>query len=70
MLLITLVLKRYAVLRFSRFQKALGARIGDVIRVSAIECMPRGKVKKGEVQFAVVEEQKANLIVQMTLVFF
>lgn len=37
------------------------ARIGDVIRVSVIECMPRGKVKKGEVQFAVVVRTKSKL---------
>ncbi|OGT65825.1 MAG: 50S ribosomal protein L14 [Gammaproteobacteria bacterium RIFCSPHIGHO2_12_FULL_45_9] len=30
------------------------ARIGDVIKVTVKEAIPRGKVKKGEVMFAVV----------------
>ena len=30
------------------------ARIGDVIKVSVIDAIPRGKVKKGEVALAVV----------------
>lgn len=37
------------------------ARIGDVIRASVIECIPRGKVKKGEVCFAVVVRTKSKL---------
>jgi large subunit ribosomal protein L14 len=34
------------------------ARVGDVIRVSVKEAVPRGKVKKGDVLFAVVVRTK------------
>ncbi len=37
------------------------ARVGDVIRVSVKECIPRGKVKKGEVLYAVVVRTKSKL---------
>ena len=38
------------------------ARVGDVIRVSVKECIPRGKVKKGEVMFAVVVRTKSAIV--------
>ena len=34
------------------------ARIGDVIKISVKEAIPRGKVKKGEVWFAVIVRTK------------
>lgn len=37
------------------------ARVGDVIRVSVKEAIPRGKVKKGEVLLAVVVRTKQAL---------
>lgn len=37
------------------------ARIGDVIKVTVKEAIPRGRVKKGEVLFAVVVRTKAGI---------
>jgi large subunit ribosomal protein L14 len=37
------------------------ARIGDVIKVSVKDAIPRGKVKKGEVSFAVVVRTRAGV---------
>lgn len=37
------------------------ARIGDIIRVSVKEAIPRGRVKKGEVYFAVVVRTKKGV---------
>lgn len=37
------------------------ARIGDVIKVSVKEAIPRGKVKKGDVVFAVIVRTKAGV---------
>lgn len=37
------------------------ARIGDVIKITVKEAIPRGRVKKGEVLFAVVVRTKAGV---------
>jgi large subunit ribosomal protein L14 len=37
------------------------ARIGDIIKVTVKEAIPRGRVKKGEVLFAVVVRTKAGV---------
>ena len=37
------------------------ARIGDIIKVAVKEAIPRGRVKKGEVLFAVVVRTKAGV---------
>src|SRR5262245_14725554 len=37
------------------------AQVGDVIKVSVKEAIPKGKVKKGEVSFAVVVRTKKGL---------
>ena len=37
------------------------ARVGDVIKVSVIEASPRGRVKKGDVVFAVVVRTKSGI---------
>jgi len=37
------------------------ARIGDIIKITVKEAIPRGRVKKGEVLFAVVVRTKAGV---------
>ncbi|MEC8977946.1 MAG: 50S ribosomal protein L14 [Pseudomonadota bacterium] len=46
--------KRVCCIKVLGGSKRRYARIGDVIRVSVKDCIPRGKVKKGDVMFAVV----------------
>ncbi len=37
------------------------ARVGDIIKIAVKEAIPRGRVKKGEVLFAVVVRTKAGV---------
>ena len=53
--------KRVCCIKVIGGSKRRYARVGDVIRVSVKECIPRGKVKKGEVLFAVVVRTKSKL---------
>ncbi len=53
--------KRVCCIKVLGGSKRRYARVGDVIRVSVKECIPRGKVKKGEVLFAVVVRTKSKL---------
>ena len=71
MLPTTLELSRFSVLRIWVVQKEeqllLGgshrryARVGDLIKVSVKEAIPRGKVKKGEVLKAVIVRTKKEI---------
>ena len=46
--------KRVCCIKVLGGSKRRYARIGDVIRVSVKDCIPRGKVKKGDVHRAVI----------------
>ncbi len=52
--------KRVVCIKVLGGSKRRYARIGDVIRVTVKECIPRSKVKKGEVMFAVVVRTKSR----------
>ena len=54
MLPIILALAGFSVLRFLVARIAVMQHIGDIIKVSVKEAIPRGKVKKGDVLTAVV----------------
>lgn len=53
--------KRVVCIKVLGGSKRRYARIGDIIRVTVKEALPRSKVKKGEVMFAVVVRTKSRL---------
>ncbi len=45
------------------------ASVGDIIKVTVKEAIPRGRVKKGDVMNAVVVRTKKAFVVQMVLCY-